>query len=94
MARYGLPNKLNTNNSPQFASEEFTRFARECTFKHNKTSPRYAQSNGKAENGVKTAMQILQRASDTKRNPHLSLLEFRNMSTEGMTSSPAQCMLS
>ena len=52
------------------------------------------QSNGKAENSVKTAKQILKKAFDVGRDPQLSLLDFRNTPLEGMDSSPAQRLFS
>ena len=39
-------------------------FAKDFQFEHIKTSPGYPQSNGKAENRVKTAKSILKKAAD------------------------------
>ena len=80
---YGLPDRLTTDNGPQFDCAEFQKFAAEYQFEHVKTSPRYPQSNGKAENSVKTAKHILKKAADANRDPHLSLLDFRNTPSEG-----------
>ena len=52
-ARFGIPEILLTDNGLQFASKEFEEFAKSCSFNHTTTSPRYPQSNGKAENAVK-----------------------------------------
>ncbi|XP_022806614.1 uncharacterized protein K02A2.6-like [Stylophora pistillata] len=90
LARYGLPDRLTTDNGPQFDCAEFQKFAAEYQFEHVKTSPRYPQSNGKAENSVKTAKNILRKAADASHDPHLSLLDFRNTPSEGMESTPAQ----
>ena len=46
LARYGLPDRLTTDNGPQFHCAEFQKFATEYQFEHVKTSPRYPQSNG------------------------------------------------
>ena len=51
-ARFRIPEILVTDNGPQFSSNEFQVFAESCSFNHVTTSPRYAQSNGKAENAV------------------------------------------
>jgi hypothetical protein len=53
-ARHGLPVELVSDNS-SFNSSEFARFASMYEFRHTTSSPRYAQSNGKAENSVRTA---------------------------------------
>jgi hypothetical protein len=94
LARYGLPDRLTTDNGPQFDCAEFQKFAVEYQFEHVKTSPRYPQSNGKAENSVKTAKNILKKAADAGHDPHLSLLDFRNTPSEGMDSTPAQRLFS
>ena len=39
LARHGIAEKLNTHNGPQFASEEFARFAASWGFKHITSSP-------------------------------------------------------
>jgi len=93
LARYGLPDRLATDNGPQFECAEFQTFVAEYQFEHVKTSPRYPQSNGKAENSVKTAKNILKKTADASRDPHLSL-DFRNTPSEGMDSTPAQRLFS
>ena len=90
MARYGLPERVTTDNGPQFDSVEFRKFASDYNFDHVTSSPHYPQANGKAENSVKTAKSILQKAFDTGQDPELAFLGFRNTPTEGMGSSPAQ----
>ena len=93
-ARFGLPERLTTDNGPQFDCAKFQSFTRNFQFQHIKTSPRYPQSNGKAENSVKTAKAILKKAADAGHDSHLCLLDFRNTPSEGMDSSPAQRLLS
>ena len=73
-ARFGLPERLTTDNGPQFDCAEFQSFTRNFQFEHIKTSPRYPQSNGKAENSVKTAKAILKKAADVGHDSHLCLL--------------------
>ena len=94
LTRYGLPDRLTSDNGPQFDCAEFQKFAVEYQFEHFKTSLRYPQSNGNATNSVKTAKNILEKAADASRDPHLSLLDFRNTPSEGMDNTPAQRLFS
>ena len=62
-ARYGIPDVLVTDNGPQFASAEFDNFAKAWGVEHSTSSPRYPQSNGKAENAVKTVKRFFKKIS-------------------------------
>jgi len=69
-ARHGIPSILVSDNSP-FGAQEFAVFAKQWEFKHSKISPRYSQSNGRAENAVKTAKRLMAKALEA--TPILSL---------------------
>ena len=90
MARHGIPEKLMTDNGPPFSSSEFARFSREFEFRHVTSSPRYPQSNGKAESAVKILKNLMMKAQADNRDIYLTLLDWRNTPTEGVGSSPAQ----
>ena len=90
LARHGIPDQVISDNGQPFASDSFHEFASTYGFEHVTSSPLYAQSNGKAENAVKTAESLLEKATKSKRDPYLSLLDWRNTPTEGLNSSPAQ----
>ena len=49
---YSTPDVLISNNGLQFDTAEFATFAKIWKFQHRTASPRYPQSNGKAENEV------------------------------------------
>ena len=56
------------------------------------SSPHYHQSNGKAENVVKTAKRILEKCHLSNKGPMLAILEWRNTPSEQTGFSPAQRM--
>lgn len=89
-ARYGVPDVLISDNGPQFASVEFESFARKWGFEHVISSPHYPQSNGKAENAVKTVKRLFSKCKENSRSEFMALLDWRNTPTEGLGSSPAQ----
>lgn len=62
-ARHGIPEKVVSDNGPQFSAQEFARFASEWHFSHVTSSPTYLQSNGLAEKVVHTEEQLLKRPS-------------------------------
>eukprot|EP00795_Rhopilema_esculentum_P000679 gene679-biopygen7198 len=85
---HGIPDKLTSDNVP-FSSKEFLDFTKEYEFTTELSSPEYAQSNGKAENAVKTAKMLMKKATESGNDFYLVLLEWRNMPSEGMESSPS-----
>lgn len=89
-ARFGIPRIVMTDNGPQFASAEFAAFAKSWGFVHQTSSPGYPQSNGKAENAVKTVKRLFTKCKASGQSEALALLDWRNTPTEGFTTSPAQ----
>ena len=93
-ARYGIPDTLVSDNGPQFASSVFQQFAHDWEFCHVASSPKYPQSNGKAVQAVKMEKRLLKRPWKSQSDPYLSLLNFRNIPTQGMDTSPLQRLMS
>ena len=73
-ARFGIPERLITDNGPQFISSEYKQFASEYGFEHVMSSPYWQQGNGKAEAAVKIVKRMYQKNKDI----HLALLDYRN----------------
>ena len=89
-ARYGCPDRLVSDNGPQFSSAEFQKFAKDWDVEHHPSSPFNSKGNGKAESAVKKAKDLMRKARDAETDPHLAFLEYRNTPTQGMGSSPVQ----
>ncbi|XP_032237818.1 uncharacterized protein K02A2.6-like [Nematostella vectensis] len=54
-AHYGIPDRVYSDNGPQFANAEYTTFASSWKFEHQTSSPYHSQSNGLIEAAVKSA---------------------------------------
>jgi hypothetical protein len=92
-ARHGVPEKVVSDNGPQYSSQEYMNFANKWGFIHLTSSPRYPQSNGLAEKFVQTAKSLLEKAKADNKDPYLSILEYRNTPIDG-AGSPAQLLMS
>jgi transposase InsO family protein len=66
ISRYGIPDKLMSDNGPQYDNHHFKKFIAEYGIEHKTSSPRYPQSNGYAERAVQTANKILSTAQQRK----------------------------
>uniref|UniRef100_A0A3B3RV52 Gypsy retrotransposon integrase-like protein 1 n=1 Tax=Paramormyrops kingsleyae TaxID=1676925 RepID=A0A3B3RV52_9TELE len=93
-ARQGIPDIVISDNGPQFSSQEFQKFSHHWAFLHKTSSPGYPQSNGKAESAVKTAKRLMLKARMSRQDPYLAILDHRNTPTHGLSTSPAQRLLS
>ena len=69
-ARYGVPSTLVSDNGPQFALAEFGSFAAKWGFQHVMLSPRYPQSNGKAENADRTIKCRFNKCCETRHSEY------------------------
>ena len=86
--RHGIPELLTSDNGPQYASEEFRKFAGVYSFQHVTSSPRYQQSNGAAERAVQMIKSITKKEDD----PYLGLLAYRS-SPLGNRVSPGELLM-
>ena len=91
---HGIPAVLISDNGPNYASREFQQFTREWDFTHTTTSPHFSQSNGKAESAVKITKGLMKKAKRDGGDKWLAILEWLNTPTPGMSSSPAQRLMS
>ena len=92
-SRFGIPQKVVSDNGPQYASQDFTMFAKEYDFNHVTSSPKYPQSNGLAEKTVQIAKRILEKCRADGKDPYLALLEYRTTPLH-LGYSPSQLLMS
>ena len=85
-ARHGIPEEVRSDNGPQFASQEFARFACSYEFRHITSSPRFPQSNGQVERMVQTIKRMFKKSKD----PHVALLSYRATPLPWCELSPAE----
>jgi len=92
-AHFGIPEILVTDNGLHFASKELEAFPKSWSFNHTTTLPRYSQSNGKAENAVKTVKCLFEKCKELGVTEFQALLDWCNTPTEGMATSPAHRLM-
>lgn len=85
-SRQGIPEKLYTDNGPQYASSQFAEFADDYSFTHITFSPRHPQGNGEAEVAVKTMKAMWQKCNDR----YKALLNYLSTPLSDVGYSPAQ----
>ena len=89
-SRYGSPSILISDNAAQFACEEFSKFTQSWDIEHRTSSPTHAKSNGMAKSAVKSVKNLRRREDESKRDPYLAMLDYRNTPTQDADANPAQ----
>ena len=74
--RHGIPEKVTTDNGPQFDSRAFHKFFRDYEFNHVISSPYYPRGNGEADRAVKTMKGLLKTKEG---DPYLANLAYRSI---------------
>jgi hypothetical protein len=92
-SRYGIPEKLISDNAPYYVSETFKSFESDWNFSHVTSSPLYSQSNGLVEKTVQTIKRLFRKAKDSKTDPYMSILEYRTTPLK-CGKSPSQLLMS
>jgi len=86
-SRWGVPEKVTSDNGSQFTSAEFRKFTNDYGFKTVTTSPYHPQGNGRAENAVKLAKHILKQNDVFK-----ALMIYRSTPNTVTNFSPCQLL--
>lgn len=91
-AEHGLPEKVFSDNGPQFSSGAFSQFAEQWSFQHITSSPHYPKSNGFIERHVQTVKAALTKAQQAKTDPDLVLLCLRTTPISPHLPSPMEIL--
>lgn len=88
---HGIPAEVVADNGPWFTSSEFKEFVKDYWFKHTTSSPRYPQTNGKADGTIQTVKSLWRKYDDK----YLALLDYRARTTPlpDIGLSPAQLLM-
>ena len=75
-ARFGIPDVIITDYGRYCSSSEFAAFVKNWKFDHVTPSPRYAQSNSKAENAVQTIKLLFKKCCTAGESEFQALLDW------------------
>ena len=73
-SEHGVPTKLISDHGTQYTSEAFVNFAKDWSFDHSTSSPRYPKSNRFIARHVLTVKAVLIKARQARTDPDLQLL--------------------
>ena len=95
-ARYGLPERLASDNGPQFTSSEFATFMKRNGIKHILVAPYHPRSNGQAKRFVQTFKQFFKAEGKTSVKSNLARFLFSYRTTPNSTTgqTPAELFFS
>ena len=82
LATHGVPDEITTDNGPPYFSDEMACYAKKMGFRHHSTTPLDPQSNGFAENFVKSVCKLAHTATvegkDPRKEIHAFLLQYHS----------------
>lgn len=87
--KFGLPEKIITDNGPCFRSQKFDSFCEKLEIQHLTSSPHFHQSNGRAERAIQTIEQIYKKCQ-TKEEITLALLAYHDTPVSSDLPSPSE----
>lgn len=92
-SRHGIPSVVITDNGPPFSSKELQVFMKEWDISLYTSSPYFPQSNGLVERTVSIVKNLFNKCLESKTDPYIALLQYRNTPQESGYS-PAQLLMS
>ena len=91
-SEFGTPEKVVSDNGPQYSSSEFRSFAESWGFVHTTTSPNRPQGNGFVERQIQTVKKVIMKAHTSGNDIQLALLYFRITPISLKIPSPAEML--
>uniref|UniRef100_A0A8B9JGI8 Integrase catalytic domain-containing protein n=1 Tax=Astyanax mexicanus TaxID=7994 RepID=A0A8B9JGI8_ASTMX len=91
--RFGLPEKIISDNGPCFRSEQFQKYCELFEIHQTTTSPYHHQSNGRVERAIQTVRSILKKCK-TDADITLAILAYLHTPISADLPSPAELFLS
>ena len=89
---HGIPERLISDNGPQYSSEEFRVFSARYGFEQVTSSPLYPRSNGFIERTVQTVKKLFTKAKENSGDPHLAMLCLRTTPIDHNLPSPCELL--
>ena len=91
-SEYGCPERIISDNGPQYSSVEYKKFLQHWQIDHITSSPRYPRSNGFIERSIQTVKNILKKSKEAGEDPELAMLCARTTPIDAHLPSPAELM--
>ena len=76
LATHGVPDEITTDNGSPYFGDEMACYAKKMGFRHHSTTPMDPQSNGFAENFVKSVCKLVHTATVEGKDPHKEINTF------------------
>ena len=96
MATHGIPEQITTDNGSPYFSDEMGKYAKKMGFKHHSVTPMDPQSNGFAENFVKSLCKLVHTSTVEGKDPRSTLntflLQYRSTPHATTEKSPAELL--
>ena len=89
---YGIPCTIISDNGPQYASEDFRKFAEDWGINHTTSSPRFPQSNGFIERTIQSVKATLKKARQAGTDVNMALLCLRSTPIDSKLPSPGELL--
>ncbi|XP_028412591.1 uncharacterized protein K02A2.6-like [Dendronephthya gigantea] len=88
----GIPQKVVSDNGPQFSFSLYSAFEKEWNFSHVTSSPHYPQSNGFVERFIQIVKNSFRKAKASENDPKMVLLCIRTTPVDSSIPNPGELL--